>query len=215
MPLIYVIPGLGTTQQLFKDIHIPHCTLKVLEWPQSVKGETLKDYARKFVQQIQTDQPVYLMGVSFGGMLCCEILDMLPVKKAVIISSCKHRNEFPFYMKLLRYVPLHYFFSNSLIGQLAIKFNRVSGFEKEYYPCVREMTEAMPPHYFTRAVQMIVGWNKTQHAFPVYHIHGSADQLLPIKKIQSNHVIQNGSHAMIVYKAQEINVILNKVFNEL
>ncbi|PBQ32160.1 hypothetical protein CNR22_10370 [Sphingobacteriaceae bacterium] len=215
MHVIYTIPGLGTTKELFKNISVPNFQVKVMEWPEPKTGWNLKDYAREFVEQIDTTSPVNLMGVSFGGMLCAEIADMIPVNKIVLISSCKNRTELPANIRILKTLPVQKLVTDSLYRSLASKLNWIVGFEKDYLPEFLRMLEQMPKNYFKYCVDMIIHWDKKSNTQKIYHIHGNADNLLSHTSIKEYQLIEHGNHAMIVYKAQEINSLLNTYFNGL
>jgi len=215
LELIYTIPGLGTTKELFKNISVSGHQLKVLEWPKPSKGMTLKDYAKAFLDQIDTSQPVNLMGVSFGGLLCSELCDLVKTNKVVIISSCKSRNELPSTFRVLKMLPVQKLFNDNLYLSFASKLSWAVGFEKSYLPEFLPMMRSMPTDYFKYCINMLINWDKTTYSKKIYHIHGDADTLLPHAFVKDFETIKKGTHAMIVYKAKEINTFLNKFFNGL
>ncbi len=45
-------------------------------------------------------------------------------------------------------------------------------------------------------------------AVPVYHIHGSEDELIPIQAVQPDQVIPGGGHLINVTHAAEVNAFL-------
>ena len=89
--VIYAIPGLGTTEKLYKNLNIKDVEIIVLKWPIPSKNDTMQSYAHKFLPQIKTDQPFCLLGVSFGGMLCCELSEFISPEKIILISTSKYR----------------------------------------------------------------------------------------------------------------------------
>lgn len=215
MKLIYAIPGLGTTKELFKNISIPNHQLKVLDWPEPKKEYTLTDYSNEFLKQIDCSKPVSFIGVSFGGMLCSDLAERLAVEKIVLISSCKDVSEFPTLLKLVKYFPVYKLLPDTFIRFVAKSKRRFLGFEKLFDPLFYNMTDAMPPNYFSYTINYIVNWGKNSSAINPIRIHGANDKLLPIKKLYPCYAIKGGSHAMVLNKAEEINEILNKEFNGL
>jgi pimeloyl-ACP methyl ester carboxylesterase len=215
LELIYTIPGLGTTKDLFKNISVQHYSLKVLDWPEPQANQSLKEYAKTFLTQIDYSKPVNLMGVSFGGMLCCEIADLLPTKNIVLISSCKNKNELPSRIKFLRFFPIQKLLTDRFYRRLIPKSSWIVGFQKKELPEFKRMAEAMPPNYFKWCIHKIINWSKLENTQIIHHLHGNADRLLPHSNIRNFNVINNGNHAMIIYKADEINKHLNKIFNGL
>jgi pimeloyl-ACP methyl ester carboxylesterase len=215
LALIYAIPGLGTTKELFAQMRIPGHEVKVLEWPLPGPNETLAQYASEFIKQINTTMPVNILGVSFGGMLCIELAGQIETNSVVLISSCKNRKELPAHIRALKYVPVHRWISERQHRFIASKSRKIVGFPKNYLPIFRRMIYAMPPHYFTRCIDMIVKWDRSRTEVKVEHIHGDHDLLLLHKKIKGCHTIHGGTHAMIVTKADEINALLAKIYNGL
>ncbi len=208
MKTIYAIPGLGTTARLFQFIEIEGAEIVVLHWPQPAKNMSLPDYAKAFLRQIDTSKPFYLMGVSFGGMLCTELSKLTRPEKTILISSCKSRRELPRLIRLFRYLPLHNMIPEGLLRKMAYRSRWLLGFEKSYQADFAEMVNAMPAGYFGSCIGCIVNWHNKEVPANTLHIHGNADRLLLYNYVQATHTIPSGSHAMVVYQAGEINRLL-------
>jgi pimeloyl-ACP methyl ester carboxylesterase len=213
--VIYAIPGLGTTKELFAQMRIPGHELKVLEWPLPAPNETLSHYASEFLKQMDTTMPPNILGVSFGGMLCIELAGQIKTNSVVLISSCKNREEIPAPIRALKYIPLHRWISERQHRFIASKSRKIVGFDKNYLPVFKRMIYAMPPNYFIRCIDMIVRWDCSRTAVKAEHIHGDRDLLLWHRKIKGCHTIHGGTHAMIVTKAAEINALLAKYYHGL
>lgn len=215
MKIIYAIPGLGTTKELYRNIRVPDYTLKVLDWPLPERKNSLKDYASKFLDQIDQSSPVNLLGVSFGGMLCTELSEIIPARKVVLISSCRNHQQFPNRVKLFRWLPVHRIVPDQLVRVLAKTKRKFLGFEKSFEPVFHEMIDAMPANYFSCCINYIVCWERKTNTAVAVQIHGTSDKLLPHKKIPSCYSIKDGSHSMVLNRADEINNLLNLEFNGL
>jgi hypothetical protein len=211
MKTIYAIPGLATTAKLFEHLKVEGCELKVLAWPQPPLGMALEDYAKLFLKQIDQTKPFCLLGVSFGGMLCSELSHLVNAEKVILISSCKNRHEMPWTIKIQKYLPLYNLFSERFLILNAFKFHWLLGFKKDYKDTFREMITAMPEHYIKRSATMIIHWKNKKMPKNCVHIHGKKDHLLFYRCVKADHAIENGSHAMIVYNAEEINKLLEKI----
>lgn len=214
MKKVYAIPGLGCTKDLFQNINIPNHELVVLTWPDTMANESLKEYAQKFLPQINTSEKTNLIGVSFGGMICAELADLIETDKVVLISSTKNKKQFPFLLKFLKAIPLYYLLNNYFFtagGRIKRKF---LGFDDFYSKLFTEMMSSMKPAYFKNSIDTIVNWQRTENNANIIQIHGTKDSLMPIELINPNYIIKDGSHAMILTRAEEINLILNKIFND-
>lgn len=212
MAVIYAIPGFGCTSLLFDKIEIGAHTLKVLDWPTPQREYSLKDYAEKFIIQIDTSKPYYLMGVSFGGMLCIELGEILSPEKVILISSAKSANELPGSIKILRVLPFHRILGERILKIFALWSRPFIGFSKELKPLFKQMINSMSPGYFKYCLHYMVWWDRQIVKNSIYQLHGSADLLIPIKRIkQPSYIIKDGSHAIIVHNAREINEVLHKI----
>lgn len=208
--VLYAIPGLGTTDKLFKNIHIKGVEIVVLKWPLPEKNDTMQSYAHKFLPQIKTDKPFCLMGVSFGGMLCTELSYIISPKKTFLISTCKCRKELPWYIRLFKYIPIHKIISEKQHRKMAYEGRWFIGFGRAYIPEYFGMINSMTKHYFKNCINMIVNWTRTEFPQNNIHIHGDADKLLLHKYVEVDYTIKEGTHAMVLFQAEEINKIIEK-----
>jgi len=210
MKTIYVIPGLGTTKELMKEVKINDAELIALEWPLLEKGEIMVSFAKKIGSSIDDTKPFYLLGVSLGGMLCSEIAVYKHPVKIILISSCACRRELPWPVRAMKFLPVHEILSEQGLRWIAKRSRKLLGFKKEYISEFHGMIDSMKADYFTRTIDCIANWNKKNSSTEnVFRIHGDADKLLPLKNLKADYIIKNGTHAMIVDSSEEINRILN------
>lgn len=213
MEVIYAIPGLGTNKELYRNLRVAGHALKILEWPLPDKGGSLPAYAARFLTQIPEQQrPVKLIGVSFGGMICTELSELVPVKKVVLISSCANRKQFPKRLKVLRYLPVYKVIPDALLRALAKSARSFLGFEPAFAPTFRNMIDSMPAGYFSYCIHYILNWQRTTHPAGIVQLHGTADGLLTHYS-SAAYKIHDGSHSMVLNRADEINKILDREFN--
>ena len=208
--VIYAIPGLGTTEKLYVNTKISGVEIIVLTWPEVNKNDTMQSYAKKFISQIDTSIPFYLLGVSFGGMLCVELAKMISPQKTFLISTCKSRKELPWFIKMMKYLSLHKIISEKQHRKMAYQGRWIIGFGKTYIPEFLGMVNSMTENYFKYCINIIVSWEGKELPKNSIHIHGDADRLLWYKYVKSDYTIKQGSHAMVVFKAEEINQIIEK-----
>ncbi|MBK7816550.1 MAG: hypothetical protein IPJ60_02715 [Sphingobacteriaceae bacterium] len=211
MKTIYAIPGLGTTGKLFEFMRIANCEVKILQWPQPESGMTLEQYAKLFVQQIDTSKPFSLLGVSFGGMICSELSHMINAEKVILVSSCKNKNELPLLLRFQKYIPIYKWLSENLLRRFAFNSRWILGFEKEYKDAFEEMINAMPKNYIGLSIGIIVNWTNTKTPRNCIHIQEKKDNLLLYKNVKADYSIENGGHAMIIYQAKEMNELLSRI----
>lgn len=206
--VIYAIPGLGTTEKLYVNTKINGVEIIVLTWPIPEKNDTMQSYARKFLMQINTDIPFCLLGVSFGGMLCVELSKIITPQKIFLVSTCKTRNEMPWFIKLMKHISLYKIVSEKQHRKMAYQGRWLVGFGKAYIPEFLGMVNSMTKDYFKYCINIIVNWENTELPKNSIHIHGNTDRLLWYKNVKANYTISKGSHAMIIFQSEEINKII-------
>ena len=208
---VYCIPGMGVDGRLFKNLELAHCNIHHIKWLTPLHNESMAGYAMRLSEQIDTSKPFALAGVSFGGMNCVEIAKHLKPVRTFVISSCKRNSELPlkitFWRKFSLYKRLsdqHYIDGAMLLrGRFGVK-------GEEQSARFLEMLKTAPHNYFSGAVHCIMSWKNDEVPAGVVQIHGTADHVLPIRRIRAHHVIKGGTHFMIVNRAKEISAIMDK-----
>ena len=212
MAVIYAIPGLGCSKWIYQNIRVNGHTIKILNWPKSNKNFTLKYYAKEFLKQIDQTGEFYLMGVSFGGMLCIELGDLIEPEKIILISSAKNRNELPRSCRFLKYFPVHLLIPEKAFRKIALLSRKFLGFPKSLLPEFDLMIKSMPQNHFSHSINYIICWDRKANSMPVVHIHGDRDMILKYKNITNvSYTVPKGTHAMVFTRADEINNILKEV----
>jgi hypothetical protein len=109
-------------------------------------------------------------------------------------------------------LPLHKLLNENALRKMAVNSDWIVGFGKELKPVMERMIAQMPPHYFKNCISYIAGWKRKSNSKEIFHIHGNADRLLWYGNIKNPDLtIEKGTHAMIVYNADEISHALTKI----
>jgi len=208
--LVYLFPGQGSDERLFEHIDLgPDFQLLHIKYPPPKKGASLKDYAIEISKQIDTTQKYILIGVSIGGMICCELVDFMHPEKIIIISSAKCRDELPLRYRFQKTIPL-----NRIIPKRLIKVGAqilqpiVEPDRNKNKEVFKSMLKNKTPIYYKRTVNMILNWDRKNYNPSIIHIHGTKDHTLPIKNIKVDYKINDGSHMMTLTRGKEINALL-------
>jgi pimeloyl-ACP methyl ester carboxylesterase len=75
---------------------------------------------------------------------------------------------------------------------------------------LRQMIEDADPIFISWALDAIVNWECEHFDGPYVHIHGNKDFILPIRYTKPTHVISTAGHAMILTRAEDINIIMQE-----
>ena len=76
---------------------------------------------------------------------------------------------------------------------------------------VQAYRNAADPVYLTWAINEVLHWKNDWQPPNLIHIHGDKDKIFPIKKVDVNHVIKDGTHLMIYNRAKEISKIIEQL----
>jgi pimeloyl-ACP methyl ester carboxylesterase len=208
---IYCISGLGADEGAFERLNINGCCLHFLKWILPVPNESLSSYASRMTGQIKEDRPV-ILGLSFGGMIAVEMAKQIAVEKLILISTVKTSNEIPRWMRIAGTLNLH--------KLIPIKTNRFTekaddrrmgietDEEKNFVDYYRKKADRK---YIDWAIDQILNWRNSWVPENTFHIHGEHDRMFPLRNIQATHVIKNGTHIMILNRAQEISECIEQI----
>ena len=211
------MPGLAASSKIFEYIKLPHKSFEChyLEWsvPDSI-DESLESYAKKYASQIQQEE-VVLVGVSFGGILVQEISRLIEVKKLIIISSIRDEDELPRRLKYLRRSGMYKLFPSR-------RLSLIDDFSKfDFHPHLRKKGELYNKYFSKRnekylnwAIRNVLYWRNTGQGNEVVQIHGTKDEIFPIKYIKDCIPVEGGSHAMIIVKAKKISAIIKNLLED-
>lgn len=211
---IYFIPGLAASSKIFERIHLDHnlYDLNYLEWLEPKKNETLDEYIKRFVALIDKPNAI-LIGVSFGGIIAQEIAKRIPYQKLVIISSIKSKKEYsPRFLFFKKWKAYRVFPSKAIPlllkwAEIVPKNSRLGKIIKMYNVYLTKRN----PYYLDWCMKMALNWDNETPLPNTIHIQGTKDHIFPIEYITNDVIkIQNGTHAMILLKANEISRILEK-----
>lgn len=196
----------------FKRIKLPQGYDPVyLDWITPEKNESLTNYARRFSSLIKSDDAFILIGLSFGGMLACEIARLRNPLKTIIISSIATSTELPWYFKRAGRIGLHKAVPIKLLKAGTIVKNLMGAASKEDKAVIINYAKFADPDLVRWSLHAIINWHQPVRLPGVVHLHGSDDYMLPVKYTHADYIIERGGHLMVFNKAEEVNRILNEV----
>lgn len=211
---IYFVPGLGASSKIFEHLKLDSekYSLHFLEWllPKNT-NENILAYARRLADAVKEPNPV-LVGVSFGGIMVQEMARLLNPKKVILISSVKSHNELPKSMRFAKATGIYKLFTVKYlenIGQFAKE--NLGEKVKKHISLYEKYQIILDPLYLEWAFHTILHWKKDYKTLNLYHIHGEADKIFPVKYISNYIPIKKGTHIMILNRAKEISKILQEI----
>ncbi len=213
MHRVYMFPGQGADSTLFQNIRLPEGFTPVyMELPTPDKGENLKDFATRFVADIDTSSMYSFIGVSLGGMVCSELAEILSPEHVILISSAKHSKELPKRYRFQQSVPLNQWIPSSFYQSGALFLQPIVEPDRNKYKAeFKAMLKSKDGVYLKRTVNLIINWDKQFSKANIVHIHGDNDHTIPIRNVSPDVIIPNGSHMMVLTRASEVNEKINEV----
>ncbi|WP_223810186.1 alpha/beta hydrolase [Psychroflexus gondwanensis] len=211
------MPGMAANPTVFERIELPVEEFKMLwlTWKIPKKEESLKAYAQRMVEPIEKDKPVVLIGVSFGGVLVQEMSRFLMVKRLIIISSVKTKQELPARMKLARYSGVYKILPTGLLNYITqIEKLPVGSTIRKRLKLYQQYLSVNDKNYLEWAIKEMLCWEQVQPIEDIIHIHGEEDLVFPIKNISDCIRIPSGTHIMILNKYRWFNANLPGLISE-
>ncbi|WP_189360704.1 alpha/beta hydrolase [Algibacter mikhailovii] len=204
---VYLMPGMAASPKIFEYIKLPEDQFKLhfLEWLMPTEHESLNAYALRMVGLIKHSH-VVLIGVSFGGVLVQEMSKHLNLKKLIIVSSVKTKNELPSKMKLARMTGAYKIVPTQLASKIDVfekyAFGKLMSKRIELYKMYLSVNDHK---YLSWAIKEMVCWNQENYDPDIVHIHGDNDSVFPISYISNCIIIPGGTHIMIINKYKWFN----------
>lgn len=213
---LYFISGLGADRRVFEKLILPRMyKIIFIDWIVPLKNETVQNYALRLSTKINTDEPFSIIGLSFGGIIATEISKFLQPQKTILISSISTHLQRPSQLTIFKILPIYKFIPKIFLQtKQPFVFNLMGITNKEEQTLFSNMLVDTDITFFRWAVKSILYWEQTETIKNLYHIHGSADLMFPIKYIKPQYIIKNGKHLMIYTQATEVSEILSEIIEK-
>lgn len=209
---VYFIAGLGADARVFKHIQLPSgYEMVCLPWLTPVPKESLAEYANRLSEIIEEDQPFVLAGLSMGGMIATEIAKIKKPAATILFSSVATSQQLPKRFRVAQWLQLHKMVPIGLIKNISVVKRVFTSDTKEDQQLLIDMIKSCDATFIRWAIGAILDWKNETVPSPLWHIHGTKDEILPFKYAHPTHAINKGTHVMILSKAAEINGILQSV----
>jgi pimeloyl-ACP methyl ester carboxylesterase len=213
---VYFIPGLAAGKEIFRNIVLPKVAYNVhiLEWLIPEYKEPLSVYASRMASRIKEPNAV-LIGVSFGGVVAQEMSGFLDLRKLIVISSIKTRNEMPKRLKIAAMTLAYKLLPTSIVLSASDLTKYAIGPKTEKrLKLYQEYLHVRDKRYLDWAIEQMVTWKRSSQIIGMVHIHGDSDQVFPIKNIRHCTKIKDGTHIMILNKGSVITRKLIEIIGE-
>lgn len=208
---VYFISGLAADKRVFKYIQLPEgCEAVYLDWISPEKDESLPSYALRLASTINKEEPFALVGLSFGGMLATEIAKQYQPVVTILISSVPVSAHLPGYFKVAGKMGLHKIVPISLLKSSAATKRFFTRELMEDKKLLWQIINESDTGLIRWSMNAILNWQNDIIPQPVWHIHGTRDEVLPVRYTHPTHTIPKEGHMMVMTCPQVVNEFLAK-----
>ena len=213
---LYFISGLAVDKRVFQKLTLSSkFSIHYIEWIQPLIREPITSYAKRLSASIDQTKPFALIGLSFGGMMAIEMNQFVHPVKTIIISSAANVAELPWFIRAIRFMPLYKITPPLLMKRPNEIFFRLFGIKtKPEKELLKEILKDADSNILNWSIHAITNWRSDIIPPNFVHIHGNADNLLPIKFTKADIIVEGGGHFMIYSKAREISLVLNDLLGQ-
>jgi pimeloyl-ACP methyl ester carboxylesterase len=206
--IAYCISGLGADERVFAELNLCYEVVPI-HWLTPHHEESLDAYCQRLIAQIDTGKEFVLIGVSFGGMIACELNRYLQPQQTIIISSAAQASELPVLYKVMGKIKLAHWLPEFMLFPPLFVLSYLFGVKTAAHKTLLKNISADTDPVFARwAIDKITHWKNNLIPDKLVRIHGDKDKVLSYYTPET-HVIKGGEHFMIVDRADEISNIIN------
>ncbi len=212
-PKLYIIPGLAADRRLYTGYSFPDHEVEYLDWVDPLDGENLSEYSDRLASTIDESEPFILIGTSMGGIVAGCIADNKKPEKIILISSISNTDQFPLRWRVFRYFPVYWLIPFNVFRGVIKFYRKTAGRSAPGEARIfQDMLANTTSKFFKWAIHQILWHKKNKVNAPYFHIHGEKDRIFPLKYMEKDMVVVEGSdHFMVLHRRKRIQVELNKI----
>jgi pimeloyl-ACP methyl ester carboxylesterase len=209
---IYFISGIGADHRVFTHIRLPEgYEPYYIHWISPSNNETISDYACRLADQIDATQPFILAGLSLGGIMSVEIARRIKPVCTILISSVPAASHLPKIYKLAGRLRLGRLIPATLLKLAALIKHSLMMHPAENRRLMRQVIRAGDDRFIRWALTAVLEWDNEDIPRPLFHIHGTRDEVFPIGLTNPTHIVQKGGHMLVVSRPETVNQFLREV----
>jgi pimeloyl-ACP methyl ester carboxylesterase len=217
-PRLIVVPGLGADERMFEPQRKAFGELIVAPWIEPHDGESLADYARRLAEKVDpgANGPLYLGGVSAGGMIAQEMARHLKPRAVFMVATCASGAELPLRARGLERVSrwMNDWMVRRLTCLRSFMHLGAGDVAEEHLSLLIDMYRRTPVSFLRWLSRSVVEWRPSGRAgVPTHHIHGAKDRVIPLRGVKPDLVIADGGHMINFSHAAQVNQFIRQRMN--
>jgi pimeloyl-ACP methyl ester carboxylesterase len=209
---MYFTSGIGADYRLFTHLRLPAGFEKeYIHWVPPIQNEKLADYAVRLTTQIDSSQPFALAGLSLGGIMSVEMAKHVKPVCTILISSVPVSAHLPKYYRLAGQLGLGKLVPASLLKAVTSAKHALMMRPAANRQLMMDVIRDGDDRFIRWALTAVLEWENTQVPTPLYHIHGTRDEVFPIRLTQPTHTVKKAGHMFLLYRADLVNEFLSEI----
>lgn len=206
---VYFIAGLAADWRVFKNIRLPgEFEAEHLDWISPLQEEPLAQYSLRLAKGINTHEPFGLIGLSMGGMIAVEIAKHFSPVLTILISSVPVAAHLPGYFKVAARFGLDKLVPIQLVKSASIAKRLFTGETADDKSMLRQIIRDSDPQFIRWAMHAVLHWKNETPPSNYVHIHGTLDEVLPVRFTSPTHTLARAGHLLVLNRATDINRII-------
>jgi surfactin synthase thioesterase subunit len=175
--------------------------------------EGIPEYAARMAEKIDRTQPFAIVGLSLGGIVGVEIAKRLSPACTVIIGSVPIARHLPPYyayarkLRMHRLLPAAFYKAATMVKHL---FSVKGGDNRRL---MRQMIRDGNGAFILWGLNAVLDWKNDVIPKPLFHIHGTGDQVFPSRFTAPDYLIAGG-HMLVMNQHKEINELLSNILRQ-
>jgi len=214
---IILFPGLGADPRMFgQQQRFFGDDLECPSWLLPKPGEAFDDYARRWALQLKPapgdDRPLFLGGVSFGGMVAMQMARHLRPTAVILIGSCRSAAAKPNRWQVVRRVSdliPNRFLGRHVLSLAGLWVSFLDQLDSTHRALLVRMAADSDPHLIRFGGHACADWqfmSQDEPDFPPIHqIHGRLDSVIPLHLGDPDTIIPDGRHLIHFSHPQTVN----------
>lgn len=213
---VYFISGIGADHRFFTHLRLPDgYEARYIGWIPPLKNEPLPGYASRLTTQIDTTEPFVLIGLSLGGIMAVEIAKRLPPVCTILIGSVPLSSQLPPFYKLAGALKLGRLVPATLLKIAAIVKHNLTMPGAQNRRLMRQVIRDGDDRFIRWALNAVLQWQNDVLPQPLYHLHGTRDEVFPFHRTHPTHSIPKGGHMFLMSMPETVNQILLEILSPL
>jgi pimeloyl-ACP methyl ester carboxylesterase len=220
---IVLFPGLGADPRMFHRLQRALGNdLECPDWLTPKPGESFDDYARRWAHRLEPGpedtRPLFLGGVSFGGMVAMQMARHLKPKAVILIGSCRSAAAKPKRWQAARRISD--LIPNRLLGRRAFSLGALwvsllDGLDDTHRSLLVRMAADSDPARLRWSGHACADWpfmpQDDPDFPPIHQIHGRHDAIIPHHPGDPDTVLTDGRHLIHFSHPHTVNRYIMEV----